>query len=78
MIGLQCLSSLSFVKIVVNNILSRKPYPNVKAIDPLSQSEKDQKRAEKMFEVKNKELLSQLEQQGVDIKTDLSSIPENT
>ena len=65
-----------FVKIVVNNILSRKPYPNVKAIDPLSQSEKDQKRAEKMFEVKNKELLSQLEQQGVDIKTDLSSIPE--
>ena len=65
-----------FVKIVVNNILSRKPYPNVKAIDPLSQSEKDLKRAEKMFEVKNKEMLSQLEQQGVDIKTDLSSIPE--
>lgn len=65
-----------FVKIVVNNILSRKPYPNVKAIDPLSQSEKDQKRAEKMFEVKNKEMLAQLEQQGVDIKTDLSSIPE--
>jgi hypothetical protein len=29
-----------------------------------------------MFEVKNKEMLSQLEQQGVDIKTDLSSIPE--
>jgi hypothetical protein len=65
-----------FVKIVVNNILSRKPYPNVKAIDPLSQSEKDLKRAEKMFEVKNKEMLAQLEQQGVDIKTDLSSIPE--
>ena len=34
-----------FVKIVVNNILSRKPYPNVKAIDPLSQSEKDRERA---------------------------------
>ena len=61
-----------FVKIVVNNILSRKPYPNVKAIDPLSQSEKDLKRAEKMFEVKNKEMLAQLEQQGVDIKTDLT------
>lgn len=29
-----------------------------------------------MFEVKNKEMLAQLEQQGVDIKTDLSSIPE--
>ena len=47
-----------FVKIVVNNILSRKPYPNIKAIDPLSQSEKDRKRSEKMFEVKNRELLS--------------------
>lgn len=65
-----------FVKIVVNNILSRKPYPNVKAIDPLSQSEKDEKRAEKMFEVKNREMLAQLEQQGVDIKTNLSQIPD--
>lgn len=65
-----------FVKIVVNNILSRKPYPNIKAIDPLSQSEKDRKRAEKMFEVKNREMLSQLEQQGVDIKTNLESVPE--
>ena len=65
-----------FVKIVVNNILSKKPYPNVKAIDPLSQSEKDEKRAEKMFEVKNREMLSQLQQQGVDVKTDVSQIPE--
>lgn len=65
-----------FVKIVVNNILSKKPYPNVKAIDPLSQSEKDQKRAEKMFEVKNREMLSELERQGVDVKTNVSQIPE--
>ena len=65
-----------FVKIVVNNILSRKPYPNIKAIDPLSQSEKDRKRAEKMFEVKNREMLSQLEQKGVDIKTNLEAVPE--
>jgi hypothetical protein len=65
-----------FVKIVVNNILSKKPYPNVKALDPLSQSEKDEERAKKMFEVKNRELLTQLAQQGVDVKTDLNKIPE--
>ena len=65
-----------FVKIVVNNILSKKPYPNVKALDPLSQSEKDEERAKKMFEVKNREMLAELAKQGVDIGTDISSIPE--
>ena len=65
-----------FVKIVVNNILSKKPYPNVKALDPLSQSEKDEERAKKMFEVKNREMLRELAQQGVDIGTDINSIPE--
>lgn len=29
-----------FVRIVVNKILSRNPYPNLEAIDPLSSSEK--------------------------------------
>lgn len=67
-----------FVKIVVNNILSKKPYPNVKALDPLSQSEKDEERAKKMFEVKNREMLRELAQQGVDIGTDINSIPETT
>jgi hypothetical protein len=67
-----------FVKIVVNNILSKKPYPNVKALDPLSQSEKDEERAKKMFEVKNREMLRELSQQGVDIGTDINSIPETT
>lgn len=65
-----------FVKIVVNNILSRKPYPNIKAIDPLSQSEKDRKRAEKMFEVKNKQMIQSLNQQGIDTGIDTASIPE--
>jgi hypothetical protein len=65
-----------FVKIVVNNILSRKPYPNVKALDPLSQSEKDKKRAEKMFEVKNKEMLTELSKKGIDVGTDVNSIPD--
>ena len=65
-----------FVKIVVNNILSRKPYPNVTAIDPLSQSEKDQKRAEQMFKVKNKELINQLNSLGVNTGMDTQDIPE--
>lgn len=67
-----------FVKIVVNNILSRKPYPNLKAIDPLSQSEKDEKKAEVMFEVKNREALAELQKQGIDTKVDLSQVPETT
>jgi len=65
-----------FVKIVVNNILSRKPYPNVRAIDPLSQSEKDQKRAQKMFEVKNQDLIKQMESLGVNTNVDTKNIPE--
>ena len=65
-----------FVKIVVNNILSRKPYPNLKAIDPLSQSEKDRKKAEVMFEVKNRDTLASLEKQGITTNVDLSQVPE--
>ena len=33
-----------FVRIVVNKILSKKPYPNLEAVDPLSSSEKDMQR----------------------------------
>jgi hypothetical protein len=65
-----------FVKIVVNNILSRKPYPNVKAIDPLSQSEKDRERAKTLVQVENREFIEQLNSMGVDTKTDTKSIPE--
>jgi len=44
-----------FVRIVVNKILSLKPYPNLEAIDPLSSSEKDQekRKLEMMIEAKN-------------------------
>lgn len=67
-----------FVKIVVNKILSLKPYPNVGAIDPLSQSEKEQKRAEKMYQVKNKEVIRQMQELGVKTNVDLSEVPETT
>jgi hypothetical protein len=65
-----------FVKIVVNNILSRKPYPNVVAIDPLSRTEKDEKKAKMMFNVENRELLAQAKAAGVPIEDDLESVPE--
>ena len=67
-----------FVKIVVNNILSKKPYPNLKAIDPLSQSEKDKARAKKLFEVKNKQLIQDLENLGAETGVDSANIPETT
>ena len=65
-----------FVKIVVNNILSKKPYPNVAAVDPLSQSEKDNKRAAKMFEVKNKQVIQEMNQIGVNTGISEEDIPE--
>jgi hypothetical protein len=65
-----------FVKIVVNNILSKKPYPNVQAIDPLSQSEKDKKRAKALFRVKNKEFITQMHEMGADTKVKPSEIPD--
>ena len=33
-----------FVRVVVNKILSRNPYPNLEAVDPLSSSEKNNKK----------------------------------
>lgn len=65
-----------FVKIVVNNILSRKPYPNVRAIDPLSQSDKDKERAKKMFEVKNRKLIAEMQDIGVETGTNLKEVPD--
>ena len=49
-----------FVKIVVNKILSRKPYPNLEAVDPLSSSEKDEKKRKLSAQIKPKEALVNL------------------
>lgn len=42
-----------FVKIVVNKILARDPYPNLEAVDPLSSSEKD--KAKKRLRIRLRE-----------------------
>lgn len=65
-----------FVRIVVNKILGRKPYPNVEAVDPLSISEKEKKKAEVKFQVKNKELIEMANQAGVNTGVDTNKIPE--
>jgi hypothetical protein len=65
-----------FVKIVVNKILSKNPYPNVEAIDPLSITEKERKKAELKFNVNNRDMLQQAQQAGLDIGTNLEKIPD--
>ena len=65
-----------FVKIVVNKILSRRPYPNVEAVDPISRSEKELKKAEVKAKIENKEFLKEAKQAGLDIADDLNALPD--
>ena len=53
-----------FVKIVVNKILARDPYPNLEAIDPLSSSEKDKAK---------KKLALDLEKESKEIKDEATA-----
>ena len=65
-----------FVRIVVNKILSKKPYPNLEAVDPLSSSEKDMQRRKIEMQIKAKEKTAAISEklgQG-DAKT--KNIPE--
>lgn len=58
-----------FVRIVVNKILSNKPYPNLEAVDPLSSSEKDAQRRKIEMLVENKEKLQAI-QAATGVKAD--------
>ena len=49
-----------FVRIVVNKILSKKPYPNLEAVDPLSSSEKDLQRRKIEMQVNAKSSMKQI------------------
>ena len=49
-----------FVRIVVNKILSKKPYPNLEAVDPLSSSEKDLERRKIEMQVQSKAGMKQI------------------
>jgi hypothetical protein len=66
-----------FVKVVVNKILSRDPYPNLESVDPLSSSEKNKKKDKIKMQVEAKELLRSLkEKTGVVLDMDPESIPD--
>lgn len=56
-----------FVKIVVNKILSKRPRPNVEAIDPLSSSEKDRMRKRTEILIENKDQIMAL-REGAGVK----------
>jgi len=67
-----------FAKIVANKILSRDPYPNLEAIDPLSVSEKQKKKNRIKNQVKIKETLVRLKEDtgGAVIDEDPDNIPD--
>lgn len=66
-----------FVRIVVNNILSKNPYPNVEAIDPLSSSMKDlEKKKLEAAIIAKPELQKLKDETGMVIGQDPAEIPD--
>ena len=67
-----------FVKVVVNRILSRKPYPAIEAIDPVSKGEKDMAKAEVEASIQDKDLLKEAKAMGLTPKIDPDSLPDSS
>ena len=66
-----------FVRIVVNKILSVNPYPNLEAVDPLSSSQKNEKKKKIIMQVEAKGKLKQLKDKtGVVLDLDPDQIPD--
>lgn len=65
-----------FVKIVVNKILSRSPYPNIEAVDPLSRSEKDKKKNATILKIENRDKLLEAQSLGMTVDVDPNALPE--
>ena len=65
-----------FVKIVANKILSSYRYPQVEAIDPLSQSEKDIRKRKIALQIENKELIQEAKNSGLSVEVDPAQLPE--
>lgn len=65
-----------FVKIVANKILSSYRYPQVEAIDPLSQSEKDIRKRKIALQIENKELIQEAKNSGLSVEVDPGQLPE--
>lgn len=66
-----------FVKVVVNKILSRNPYPNLEAVDPLSSSEKNKEKKKLQLQAEaKKELQALKEKTGIVLAMDPEEIPD--
>jgi hypothetical protein len=65
-----------FVKIVVNKILSKEPYPQIQAIDPLSRTEKDKKKNATILRIENRDMIEEAMSLGLNVKQDPSKLPE--
>jgi hypothetical protein len=67
-----------FVRVVANKILSRNPYPNLEAVDPLSSSEKNNRKRRIEIQVEAKKQLQQLkENTGMVIGDDPDNLPDS-
>ena len=68
-----------FVRIVVNKILSRNPYPNLEAVDPLSSSEKNREKNRLRMQVQMKEELKSLKEStgGLVLDQDPEQLPDS-
>ena len=67
-----------FVRVVENRILSRKPYPSVEAIDPVSRAERENKKNEVNAAIKNKPMLQEAKQLGLATNLDPDMLPDTT
>jgi hypothetical protein len=65
-----------FVKIVANKIISSYRYPQIEAVDPLSQNEKDLKKKEIAVFIEKKEMLQEAKQSGLQVAYDPDQLPE--
>ena len=67
-----------FVRIVVNKILSRNPYPNIEAVDPLSSSQKNAEKQRVRTQVAVKDELKELKEMtgGLQMDMDPDQLPE--
>lgn len=67
-----------FVKIVVNKILSKKPYPKVEALDPNSVMDKQKERDRIQRRIENRGLHQMAQGLGLKAEFDINSLPETT
>jgi len=68
-----------FVRVVVNKILSVNPYPNLEAVDPLSSSEKNERKKKILMQVEAKRKLKELKDKtGIVLDLDPDEIPDSS